>query len=189
MTGAELAKPMPVRTRRCGGSAHSSARTPPCVTPVRIRKVRSELSLRRPRLGPNVASSRSLRRRLRQKPKLGQHRCLIEKEVDLGKLAALELRNHGDRQANGLVRGGNYLAPGHLQRSRVGSSDVAQLGNPIPGTELRFHRQPNVGKRLEKRVERRPDRLHSLDPLRILWIPLDDRIQVEALELIEVALV
>src|SRR2546427_1207272 len=130
MTGAELAKPMPVRTRRCGGSAHSSARTPPCVTPVRIRKVRSELSLRRPRLGPNVASSRSLRRRLRQKPKLGQHRCLIEKEVDLGKLAALELRNHRDRQANGLVRGGERLSPRAPPPARGGFSGLGPVWEP-----------------------------------------------------------
>src|SRR6266480_6016044 len=124
-----------------------------------------------------------------QQSKLGHHARLIEIDVDLRKLAALELRDHGDRQSDGLVRGRDRLAPGHHQGSRVGPLDVAQLGNPIPGPELRLRHEPNVGERLEKRVEGRTDRFDPLDPLGILWTPLKDRVQVEALVPVEVAVV
>src|SRR6266852_2883101 len=107
-----------------------------------------------------------------QQAKLGQQARLIEVKVDLRKLAALELRNHGDGQSDGLVCSGNRLASGHLQGSGVSSPHVAQLGNPIPRAELRFVHQPDVRERLEKRLERRAERLYPLDALGILWIPL-----------------
>src|SRR3989442_4762327 len=130
-----------------------------------------------------------VRRRLRQQPELGHQPHLVEIEVDLRELAALESRNHGDRKSDGLVCCGDRRAPRHVQRSRVGCSHVAQLRNPIPSAELLFRHQPDVRERLEERLEARPDRLRSLDRLGMLWIPLDDRIQMQAFEPVQVAVV
>src|SRR2546425_6750263 len=122
-------------------------------------------------------------------PKLGHQPHLIEIEVDFRELAALESRNEGARHSDGLVRRGDRRTPGHLQRSRVGSSHVAQLRNPVPGAELAFHNQPDVGERFEERLEPSSNRFHPLDPLGILRIPLDDRIQVQAFEPVQIAIV
>src|SRR2546425_2060373 len=65
------------------------------------------------------------RRRLRGQPELGHHRHLIEIDVDLRELAALESRNEGNRKSDGLVRCRNCRAPRQLQRCRVGSLEVA----------------------------------------------------------------
>src|SRR2546427_4282406 len=122
-------------------------------------------------------------------PKLGHQPHLIEIEVDFRELAALESRNHGDRHSDRLVRRGDRRAPRYLQRSRVGCSHVAQLRNPVPGAELAFRHQSDVGERLEERLEPSSNRFYPLDPLGILWIPLDDRIQVQAFEPVEVAVI
>src|SRR2546426_5593841 len=126
---------------------------------------------------------------LRGQPKLGHQPHLIEIEVDFRELAALESRNQGARNSDGLVRRGDRWAPRHLQRSRVGSSHVAQLRNPVPGAELVFRDQPDVRERLEERLEPSSDRLRPLDPFGILWIPLNDRIQMEAFEAVQVVIV
>src|SRR5256712_6587169 len=136
-----------------------------------------------PWVAPYSLALRLPLRRLGQEAKLGHQPRLVEVNVDLRKLAALELRNHRDRQPNGLVRGWNGLAPRHLQGPRVGCSHVAQLCHPISGAELRFRHQPDVGECLEKRLETRSDGLRPLNPLGILWVPLKYRIQMGALEL------
>src|SRR2546428_6609575 len=122
-------------------------------------------------------------------PELGHQPHLIEIEVDFRELAALESRNEGARHSDGLVRRGDRRAPRHLQRSRVGSLHVAQLRNPVPGPELAFHHQPDVRERLEERLEPSPDRLRPLDPLGMLWIPLDDRVQMQAFKPVQVVVV
>ncbi len=94
----------------------------------------------------SLRRQRRLRRRaLRGPAELGQQPELVEEDLDLGGLAALEPRYDRDRRSNGAVRRGDRRGTGAPSGRPVGPGELADLGNPIARTEGVLHVRMDVG--------------------------------------------